>query len=125
VEAGFFRSTDRITPEEVYDYWRGSCEMYWAEQPFTVTSDTAHRVIDGKFSPTGSSARAQRHVAAPGEYATLARLEVGVISVIGALRATNHWDTMAAELFEDAPPVTAMGKLDQAFFEHRQVASGA
>jgi predicted unusual protein kinase regulating ubiquinone biosynthesis (AarF/ABC1/UbiB family) len=126
VEAGFFRSTDRITPEEVYDYWRHSCEMYWGEQPFTVTPETADGVIESKYSPTGSSANASRHVSAPGENATLARLEVGVTSVLAELHATNYWDTMAAELFEDAPPVTTMGKLDQAFFEQqRQVAGGA
>jgi predicted unusual protein kinase regulating ubiquinone biosynthesis (AarF/ABC1/UbiB family) len=126
VEAGFFRSTDRITPDEVYDYWRESCEMYWGEQPFTVTPATANSVIESKYSPTGSSANTARHVSAPGENATLARLEVGVTCVLAELHATNHWETMAAELFDDAPPVTAMGRLDQAFFEQqRQVARGA
>jgi ABC1 family protein len=86
VEAGFFRSTDRITPDEVYDYWREACEMYWAEQPFTFTPEAADRVIESKYSPSGSSAHAARHVSAPGENATLARLEVGLTSVLATGR---------------------------------------
>jgi predicted unusual protein kinase regulating ubiquinone biosynthesis (AarF/ABC1/UbiB family) len=122
VEAGFFRSSDGVTPEEVYDYWRESYEMWWGKQPFTLSPDYAARLIERKYSPTGPSANAFRHSSAPGEYATLARLEVGIVSVIAELRATNHWDTIAAELFEDAPPFTTMGKLERAFFEQQAVA---
>ena len=53
VEAGFCRSTDPVTPEEVYEFWREPWELLWAEQPFTVTPEYAARWIEGKYSPTG------------------------------------------------------------------------
>jgi hypothetical protein len=57
------------------------------------------------------------------EYTFVGTMEIGVALVIGQLHAGNYWGSIAAEHFEHAAPLTAMGKLDCAFFEQRQVAS--
>jgi hypothetical protein len=57
------------------------------------------------------------------EYTAMARAEMGVMSVIGQLRGGAHWGSIAAEHFENAPPLTAMGKSEHAFFEERHLAS--
>ncbi len=123
VEGGFCRSTDPVSPEEVYAFWRDSWELYWAKQPFTVTPECAARWIGYKYLPTGRSANAFRYFTASPEYTTMGRIEVSSASLIAELRATNDWGSMAAEFFEGATPLTALGKLDQAFFEARQTAS--
>jgi predicted unusual protein kinase regulating ubiquinone biosynthesis (AarF/ABC1/UbiB family) len=123
VEGGFCRSTDSVTPEEIYTFWREPWELWWAEQPFTVTPECAARWIGNKYSPTGISANAFRHFTAPPEYAAMGRLEMSVTSLIAELHATNYWGSMAAEFFEGAAPMTALGKLDHEFFEDRQTTS--
>ena len=50
------------------------------------------------------------------------RIEMGAMSVIAELRATNYWGSMVAELVEGAAPFTTMGKLDHAFFADHQAA---
>jgi predicted unusual protein kinase regulating ubiquinone biosynthesis (AarF/ABC1/UbiB family) len=116
VEAGFWRSSDPVTPEEVFAYWREPWEMWWAEQPFTVTPEYVSRWIERKFSPTGPSSNAFRYITASPDYTIMGRIEMGAASLIAELRATNYWGSMAAEFFEGAVPLTAMGKLDHAFF---------
>ncbi len=123
VEAGFWRSSDPVTPEEVFAYWREPWELWWAEQPFTVTPEYVSRWIERKFSPTGPSANAFRYITASPDYTIMSRIEMGAASLIAELRATNYWGSIAAEFFEDAAPLTAMGKLDHAFFAERQAAS--
>ncbi len=123
VEAGFWRSSDPVTPEEVFAYWREPWELWWAEQPFTVTPEYVAGWIERKFSPTGPSANAFRYITASPEYTIVSRIEMGEASVIAELRASNYWGSIAAEFFEDAAPFTAMGKLDHAFFAERQTAS--
>jgi predicted unusual protein kinase regulating ubiquinone biosynthesis (AarF/ABC1/UbiB family) len=123
VEGGFWRSSDSVTPEEVFAYWREPWEMWWAEQPFTVTPEYVSTWIERKFSPTGPSANAFRHITAPADYTIMSRIEMGTASLIAELHATNYWGSMAAEFFEDAAPFTAMGKLDHAFFADREAAS--
>jgi predicted unusual protein kinase regulating ubiquinone biosynthesis (AarF/ABC1/UbiB family) len=120
VEGGFCRSTDPVTPEEIYSFWREPWELWWAEQPFTVTPECAARWIEHKYSPIGPSANALRYFTASPEYTTMGRIELGAASLIAGLHATNYWGSMAAEFFEGTAPFTALGKLDHAFFEDRQ-----
>ena len=122
VEGGFCRSTDPVTPEEIYAFWHEPWELFWAEQPFTVTSECAARWIEHKYSPNGPSANAFRYFTASPEYATMGRIEVSAASLIAELNATNYWGSMAAEFFEGSAPLTALGKLDHAFFAERQMA---
>jgi predicted unusual protein kinase regulating ubiquinone biosynthesis (AarF/ABC1/UbiB family) len=123
VEGGFCRSTDPVTPEEIYAFWHEPWELFWAEQPFTITPECAIRWIECKYSPTGPSANAFRYFTASPEYLTMGRIEVSTASLIAELHATNYWGSMAAEFFEDSAPLTALGKLDQAFFADRQTVS--
>lgn len=125
VEAGWWRSSDPITPNDVYEYWRAPFEMYWGEQPFTITPEHAATLIKRRYSPTGPSGKTFRHVCAPGEYTIMTRLDAGAMSVIAELRPTNYWGAIAAEYFEGEPPQTAMGELDQAFFTRAHPAGRA
>jgi hypothetical protein len=75
-----------------------------------------------KYSPTGNSANAFRYFTASPEYAAMGRIELSTESLIAELHATNYWGSMADEFFEGAAPLTALGKLDHAFFEDRQTA---
>ena len=122
VEAGFFRSSDPVTPEEAFAYLRGDWEMFWEAQQFTLTPEYVARWIERRFSPKGPSANAFRHFKLAPEYTFAGRMELGLVSVIAQLYARNRWGAMAAEHLEGAAPLTAMGKREHAFFEERQVA---
>ncbi len=119
VEAGIWRSSDPVTPEEVFAYWREDNPLTWAEPWSVVTPDCVARGFERRYSPTGPSANALRYITMPPEYAFMARIELGVASVIGELRAGNNWRSFVAEYGEGAVPVTAMGKREQAFLEER------
>ena len=117
VEAGIWRSTDPVTPEEVFAYWREDNWLMWAEQRFVVDPDCVGRGIERRFSPAGPSANALQHSTMPPEYALLARAEIAAASVMAQLRAGNNWLSLAEEYCWGAPPLTAMGKREQAFLE--------
>lgn len=123
VEGGFCRSTDPVSPEEVHAFWRNSWELYWAKQPFTVTPECAERWIGHKYSPSGPLANAFQYFTASPEYVMMGRIEMSSASLVAQLRATNHWGSMAAEFFEGAAPLTALGKLERAFFEDRRAST--
>jgi hypothetical protein len=123
VEAGFCKSSDPVTPEEMFAYWRGDGEMLWSNEHFTVTPEYAARRIERRCSPNGPSANALRHITMSPEYTFMSRMELGVLSVIAQLRAGNLWGSITAEHFEGASPLTDMGKREHAFFGEREVAS--
>jgi predicted unusual protein kinase regulating ubiquinone biosynthesis (AarF/ABC1/UbiB family) len=123
VEAGVFKSSDPVTPEEAFAFWRGDWGMLWAKKRLVITPEHVARRVERRCSPNGPSANALRYVTMPPEYTAMGRVEVGVMSVIGQLRTGTHWRSITAEHFENAQPVTDMGKRDHAFFEKRHLAS--
>lgn len=127
VEAGFWRSTDPVSPEEVFAHWHDDWALLWAPRRFVVTPEDVARRIQRRCSPNGPSGNAVRHTTMPPEYSVMGRIEIAVESVIAQLRAGNHWGAIAAESLENAPPLTDMGRRERAFFAQRepQPAQGA
>jgi predicted unusual protein kinase regulating ubiquinone biosynthesis (AarF/ABC1/UbiB family) len=118
---GAFKQGDPVTVQEVYEFWRRPLEMYWAEQPFTVTPERASAWIEQRYSPGGPSANAVRCSAPPRGWAMMMRIEMGVMSLLAELRATSDWRSIYLERGEDArPPLTEYGKLEHAFFDERE-----
>jgi predicted unusual protein kinase regulating ubiquinone biosynthesis (AarF/ABC1/UbiB family) len=124
VEAGMWRSSDPVTPEEVFAYWREDNVLVWAQQRFVATAEDVAKGIERRFSPAGPSANALRYCTLPPEYTFLARVEIGLASVIACLRAGNDWRSFVAEYCESAAPLTEIGRRERAFFEQRQEARG-
>jgi len=125
VEIGYWRSSDPVSPEEVFAWWHEPFRYLWDEQPFTITPEHAASWIEHRFSPTGPSANALRYITMQSDCLPWTRIEMALASVIAHLRAGAHWGAIAAEGLENAAPLTEMGKLDHAFFAERQVASHA
>jgi predicted unusual protein kinase regulating ubiquinone biosynthesis (AarF/ABC1/UbiB family) len=122
VEAGFWRSTDPVTPEEVLAYWREDWEMLWAQERFVVTPEKVAKRVERRCSRGGPSDNALRHLRMPPEYTIMGRIELAVEAVIAQLRASVHWGAISAEHLEGAAPVTELGKRNRAFFEQRRLA---
>ena len=119
VEAGLWRATDPVTPEEVFSYWRGDNALFWAPERFVASPDYVARGISRRFSPTGPSANALRHCTFPPRLAMMIRIEIALMSIIGWLRAGADWGSFAAEYCEDAAPVTPLGRRELDFFAQR------
>jgi predicted unusual protein kinase regulating ubiquinone biosynthesis (AarF/ABC1/UbiB family) len=118
IEGGFFAPSGSLTPEEVFAYWREPVEMYWGEQPFTITPAYVQRQIELRYSPVGPSANAFAHMAMPVAYTIMSRLDIGVMSLLAELRATIPWREMGIEYFErTGEPATPMARIDR---EHRE-----
>lgn len=128
VEAGMWRSTDPVTPEEVFAYWWEDNWLVWADRRFVVNPDCVGRGIERRFSPTGPSANALRYCTMPPEYALLARAEMAAASVMAQLHAGGNWLALAAEYCFGAGPATEMGEREREYLERRgesQLSAGA
>ena len=115
VEDGWFRATDDLTPDDVLSYWREGAEYCWGGQPFTITPEYVAACIEREYSPAGPSGRVMRRFAAPGEYAFLLRIDLGLMSVLGELYATTDWGSIDREHRLGAEPTTPMGLLERDF----------
>jgi predicted unusual protein kinase regulating ubiquinone biosynthesis (AarF/ABC1/UbiB family) len=119
VEIGYWKSSDPVTPEEVFAWWHEPFRYLWDEQPFTITPEHAASWIEHRFSPTGRSANALRYLTMQPGCVAWTRIEVALSSLLAELHATNDWAAIVGEYKGDAP-ITSMGKLDHAFFARRK-----
>jgi predicted unusual protein kinase regulating ubiquinone biosynthesis (AarF/ABC1/UbiB family) len=117
VEGGLFRSSDDLTPADVLAYWREGAEYCWGSQPFTITPEYVAACIERECSPTGPSGKTMRQLAAPGEFAFMLRIDLGLMSVLGELRAASDWASIEREHRLGAAPSTPLGRLDREFFQ--------
>ncbi len=124
VEVGYWRSSDPVTPEEVFAWWHEPFRYLWDEQPFTITPEYAASWAEHRFSPTGRSANALRHLTMQPDCLAWTRIELALSSVLAELHATNDWAAISAE-YRGEDPTTAMGKLDHAFLAERRLAGSA
>jgi len=127
VEAGFWRSSDPVTPEQVLAWWRKDCPTLDKQSSHAAMHTSITRWITRRYSPNGPSANALMYATPPADCSILERMALGVYVVIAQLRPSLDldWHAIASEGFEHASPRTAMGKLDHAFFAERQVAGRA
>jgi predicted unusual protein kinase regulating ubiquinone biosynthesis (AarF/ABC1/UbiB family) len=122
VEAGYWSSSDPVSPEEVFAWWQPHRDLQ-AERPFTVTPEFASSWIERRFSPNGPLANALSHLTMLPDCLAWTRIEVALVSVLAQLRATNDWAAIYAEHHSNALPLTAMGQLERAYFEEHKVVS--
>jgi predicted unusual protein kinase regulating ubiquinone biosynthesis (AarF/ABC1/UbiB family) len=115
VEAGYWRASDPVTPEEVLAYWREPFRYIWDEQPFTFTPAYAARWIECRCSATGPSANAILHLTMAAEPVAWSRVEFGLASMLADLKATSDWRAVHAEL-DGTAATTDMGRLDRAHY---------
>jgi predicted unusual protein kinase regulating ubiquinone biosynthesis (AarF/ABC1/UbiB family) len=121
VEAGFWRSSDPVTPAEALAWWRKDCPTLDKQSPRGATPKSITQWITRRYSPNGPSANALMHATPPADCSIMERMAMGVYVVIAQLRANIEWHPIAAERFAHAPPCTAMGKLERTFFAERRV----
>jgi predicted unusual protein kinase regulating ubiquinone biosynthesis (AarF/ABC1/UbiB family) len=116
-ELGFCEPSDPLEADDWFAYWHACLEMYWGEQPFTITPEYAARWMELRVAPDGFAGGALRQANLPPEYTVMGRIEIGMMGVFSQLRACVDWRSLGAEYFRGDPPQTPLGRLDHDFFD--------
>jgi predicted unusual protein kinase regulating ubiquinone biosynthesis (AarF/ABC1/UbiB family) len=116
VDAGMFDADHAPTPAEVLAWYSAPFKMLLDPQPFTITPELVAELIAAEFSPAGPAGNVVRTLRSPADYVFLSRIDLGLMSVLGELRATADWRAIEMELDFDAAPSTPIGVADAAFW---------
>ena len=107
---GFFVPGNPLRPELILEF----SAMLWGhvieDRPFTVTPAWATEVVR-TFMLKGERYRElDRYGGLPTDAIILQRITVGLLAVLGRLRATANWHRITRELWRGEPPATPMGE---------------
>ncbi len=119
VEAGLWRASDPVTPEEAFAWWQKGNPMLDTKSRFVVNPAYVAEMIHRKYSVNSPAANAFRYLTMPPEQTMSGRIEMATASLLAPLHARLRWGALAVELWGDGAPATAMGRREHAFFEAR------
>ncbi|HZT66591.1 MAG TPA: AarF/ABC1/UbiB kinase family protein [Acidimicrobiales bacterium] len=115
VEVGMLPATGGPSPDEVLAWYADGFEMFRGRQPYTLTPEAVAAFQTQEMDLTGPHARVLRSLNPPPDFVFLARIDLGMLSVLAELRATGWWEAIRAELDDGADPVTELGRAEAVF----------
>jgi hypothetical protein len=113
VDVGFIPRKTKLQPQRVFDWWAPIWDPGRGAEPFTFTPEFAAWVLERNFDAFGEWRDIARGMGIGPEskdWTFLTRIQLGLYSVLGALRSTRDWRAVHDELRNNDPPRTDLGR---------------
>jgi predicted unusual protein kinase regulating ubiquinone biosynthesis (AarF/ABC1/UbiB family) len=114
-DAGFLHEGQLVDADRLLGLFRLLNEPVLEDREYTYTPEFARRVIRATTDPREGYYDLLRKLNLPAHYLLLNRIQWGVNSILGRLRATANWHRIARELAGEAAPATELGRLEAPF----------
>ena len=117
-DLGCIPRTTKLQPERVFEWWAPIWDPGRGVDPFTFTPEWAVWAMERNIDPFGEwrdIARGMGLAREAKDWTFLMRIQFGLYSVLGALRATSRWRAVHEELRNGDPPQTDLGQRHQAW----------
>jgi predicted unusual protein kinase regulating ubiquinone biosynthesis (AarF/ABC1/UbiB family) len=118
VDLGCIPRKTKLQPQRVFEWWAPIWDPGRGAEPFTFTPEFAAWVLERNFDAFGEwrdIARGMGIGPDSKDWTFLTRIQLGLYSVLGALRATCDWRAVHEELRKGDRPQTDLGRHHQAW----------
>jgi len=112
--SGFLVAGHGLDPESVLEYVSAPYRAYFSDT-FTFTEEFTQGVIRGLLEVGGPNAAVMHKLTMPPSFVILDRVVWGMSALLGRLGARNRWRAILDEYRLDQPPVTPLGRAEQAW----------
>ncbi|HEX6254995.1 MAG TPA: AarF/ABC1/UbiB kinase family protein [Euzebyales bacterium] len=115
--AGFLpeRGAREVDRNRLMAWFRMFNRPILADAPWTYTPEFAREVIRSTTDPRAGYLDLLRQLNLPPDYLLLNRIQWGVNSILGRLRATANWYRISDEFIRGAPPSTPLAEQEAPF----------
>lgn len=120
-ELGFIRRPSKVDAERLMNHVKAVGGWYMEDRELEVTAEVVMKVIEATHDPRSEYYDLMRRESIPAEELMGRRMEIGVLAVLGQLRAKRNWHRIMREWVYGDPPATALGEAEWAYFESRGV----
>jgi predicted unusual protein kinase regulating ubiquinone biosynthesis (AarF/ABC1/UbiB family) len=117
--AGLIATGAPVTTDQVVDYFSPFYAFVRDPQPLTWTPEYASSTVRHTFDP---SQPVSKHATVPASFVLIQRINLGLYALLGRLRATADWRTLAEEMWPsvDGPASTELGRQETAWWATAQ-----
>jgi predicted unusual protein kinase regulating ubiquinone biosynthesis (AarF/ABC1/UbiB family) len=122
-ELGFLRNPKRIDAERLMAHVDAVGGWYFRDQELEMTPEHVISVISAISDPRSDFYALMRRENVPANELMGRRMEIGVLAVLGQLRAKRNWHRIAREWWFGDEPQTELGRQEHDFWARRGRAS--
>ena len=121
-DLGFIKNPSKLDAERLLDHMRAVGGWFVMEdRELEITSRRVMKIIESTNDPRSEYFDLMRRESIPADELMGRRMEIGVVAVLGQLRAKRNWHRIAREWVYADPPATELGEQEWAYFEDRGV----
>jgi predicted unusual protein kinase regulating ubiquinone biosynthesis (AarF/ABC1/UbiB family) len=122
-ELGFIKNPSKLDAERLLDHMRAVGGWFVMEDgELEITPKRVMKIIEATNDPRSEYFDLMRRESIPADELMGRRMEIGVVAVLGQLRAKRNWHRIAREWIYADPPASELGEQEWEYFEGRGVA---
>jgi predicted unusual protein kinase regulating ubiquinone biosynthesis (AarF/ABC1/UbiB family) len=122
-DLGFVKNPSKLDAERLLDHMRVVGGWFVMEdRELEITPRRVMKIIEATNDPRSEYYDLMRRESIPADELMGRRMEIGVVAVLGQLRAKRNWHRIAREWIYADPPATELGEREWEYFEGRGVA---
>jgi predicted unusual protein kinase regulating ubiquinone biosynthesis (AarF/ABC1/UbiB family) len=118
-DLGYLGKPDKVLAERLIEHVWAFAGWFLADQPITIDAKLVESILAAQSDPRAGYFDVIRKARLPAEDVMFRRLEIGLVAILGQLRATNNWHRIAREILYEGEPSGALGEADWEFWRRR------
>jgi predicted unusual protein kinase regulating ubiquinone biosynthesis (AarF/ABC1/UbiB family) len=120
-ELGFVKNPSKLDAERLMEHTMAVASWYLEDREIEITPRRVMKIIESTNDPRSEYYDLMRRESVPADELMGRRMEIGVVAVLGQLRAKRNWYRIMREWVYADPPTTELGEQEWEYFEGRGV----
>ena len=120
-DLGFVRNPSKLDAERLMEHMMAISSWYMEDREIEISARRVMKIIESTNDPRSEYYDMMRRESVPAEELMGRRMEVGVVAVLGQLRAKRNWYRIMREWVYADEPATELGEQEWEYFEGRGV----
>ena len=118
-ELGFVKKPSKLDAERLLEHMGAVGGWYIEDREIEISPKRVMKIIESTHDPRSEYYDLMRRESIPAEELMGRRMEIGVVAVLGQLRAKRNWHRIMREWVYGEAPATELGEQEWEYFEGR------
>jgi predicted unusual protein kinase regulating ubiquinone biosynthesis (AarF/ABC1/UbiB family) len=120
-DLGFVKNPSKLDAERLLEHMRAVGGWYIEDREIEISAKRVMKIIESTNDPRSEYYDLMRREAMPADELMGRRMEIGVVAVLGQLKAKRNWHRIMREWIYADAPATPLGEEEWEYFEGRGV----
>jgi predicted unusual protein kinase regulating ubiquinone biosynthesis (AarF/ABC1/UbiB family) len=120
-DLGFVKNPSKLDAERLMEHTRAVSGWFLEDREIEISARRVMKIIESTNDPRSEYYDLMRRESLPADELMGRRMEIGVVAVLGQLRAKRNWHRIMREWIYADPPATELGEQEWEYFEGRGV----